>query len=75
MVGHSSNVCPQVQKGVILEVNVVGGFQRKYDPHSNTYNSGWRDHPTFRWGGQGGNDNRNINQQSSSSSTMSLEDS
>ena len=35
-------------------MNVVGGFpgqpQRKYDPYSSTYNSGWRDHPNLSYG-------------------------
>lgn len=31
---------------------MVGGFpgQRKYDPHSNIYNPGWRDHPNLSYG-------------------------
>ena len=35
--------------------NSVGGFQgqqrSKYDPYSNTYNTGWRDHPNFSYSG------------------------
>ncbi|MED6209198.1 hypothetical protein PIB30_052450 [Stylosanthes scabra] len=27
--------------------------QPKFDPHSKTYNPGWRHHPNFGWGGQG----------------------
>lgn len=62
MIGHSSDICLQVQQGVILEVNTIDGFYaKKYDPYSNTYNSGWRDDPNFKWGGQGGKDMRNHN--------------
>ncbi|KAL2934130.1 1-phosphatidylinositol 3-phosphate 5-kinase fab1 [Bienertia sinuspersici] len=37
----------------------------KFDPHSNTYNEGWRHHPTFCWrGGQGqGSGQRNFQNQ------------
>ncbi|KAK9697962.1 hypothetical protein RND81_08G073200 [Saponaria officinalis] len=34
-------------------VNSLGGYinqQRKYDPFSNTYNEGWKDHLNFRYG-------------------------
>uniref|UniRef100_A0A803L1B4 Uncharacterized protein n=1 Tax=Chenopodium quinoa TaxID=63459 RepID=A0A803L1B4_CHEQI len=30
--------------------NFPGQSQRKYDPFSNTYNEGWRDHPNLRYG-------------------------
>ncbi|XP_038896676.1 uncharacterized protein LOC120084936 [Benincasa hispida] len=63
---HTSRACPQAQ------VNAIGGFQRKYDPHGQTYNQGWQDHPNFKWGSQRQYENRN--QSSSSSSSMSLED-
>lgn len=50
------------------EVNYVG-YQggKKYDPHSNT---GWRDHPSFRLGGKGGQ----VDPPSSSSYGTPLED-
>jgi len=43
---------PTMQEDYIEQVHAVdGGFngqsQRKYDPFSNTYNPGWRDHPTY----------------------------
>ncbi|KAA0060435.1 reverse transcriptase [Cucumis melo var. makuwa] len=41
LVGHPNDKCPEV----IVDVNIV----RRYDPHSNTYNSGWRDNPNLRW--------------------------
>ncbi|KAK4381608.1 hypothetical protein Sango_2951500 [Sesamum angolense] len=38
-------------------VNAIGGFfgqpQRRYDPNSNFYNPGWRDHPNFSYRNQG----------------------
>ncbi|MED6188595.1 hypothetical protein PIB30_087387 [Stylosanthes scabra] len=27
--------------------------QPNFDPYSQTFNPGWRNHPNFRWGGQG----------------------
>ncbi|KAL0435064.1 UNVERIFIED_CONTAM: hypothetical protein Sradi_0214300 [Sesamum radiatum] len=46
--GHPTDACPSLQEGTMPNANVVGGFpgqsQRRYDPHSNFYNLGWRDH-------------------------------
>ena len=54
--GHSTDSCPTLHKDNSSEqVNTMGGFQdqlgfqRKYDPYSNTYNPGWRDHPNFSY--------------------------
>ncbi|KAL0293177.1 UNVERIFIED_CONTAM: Transposon Ty3-G Gag-Pol polyprotein [Sesamum radiatum] len=33
----------------------IFGQQRRYDPFSNTYNPGWRDHPNLRYGNQSQN--------------------
>jgi recombinational DNA repair protein RecR len=46
---YTSDMCPTMQEDYIEQVHVVnGGFNRqsqhKYDPFSNTYNPGWRDH-------------------------------
>ena len=56
--GHPTKSCPTLyEENNNEQVNVVGGFQgqnefqRKYDPFSNTYNLGWRDHPDFSCGG------------------------
>ncbi|XP_071727156.1 uncharacterized protein [Rutidosis leptorrhynchoides] len=53
-VGHATDMCPTLQDGSTEQLNVVGGFpgapQRKYDPYSNTYNPGWRDHPNLSYG-------------------------
>ncbi|GJW62742.1 uncharacterized protein Tco_0112077, partial [Tanacetum coccineum] len=54
VVGHPTDMCPTLQDSSPEQMNVVGGFpgppQRKYDPFSNTYNPGWRDHPNFSYG-------------------------
>ena len=56
--GHPTDMCPTLQQDSTQEANAVGGFpgqpQRKYDPYSNHYNPGWRDHPNFSYGNQGG---------------------
>ncbi|KAI5648138.1 hypothetical protein M9H77_34143 [Catharanthus roseus] len=36
------------------QVNAAQGFHRQNDPYSNTYNSGWRNHPNFSWKQKGG---------------------
>ena len=47
--GHSTDACPTLQEG---NVNALfsNQNQRRYDPYSNTYNEGWRDHPNLRYG-------------------------
>ena len=54
VVGHQTDMCPTFQKKPIKQENVAGGFprqpQRKYDPYSSTYNSGWRDHLNLSYG-------------------------
>ncbi|XP_073120967.1 uncharacterized protein [Henckelia pumila] len=53
-VGHATDMCPTLQEGSAEQVNAAGEFpgppQQKYDPYSNTYNPGWRDHPNLRYG-------------------------
>jgi len=46
--GHVSNACPNLQGGNV-NVEFPNQGQRKYDPCSNTYNKGWRDHPNIRY--------------------------
>ena len=61
--GHHSDQCPQlIENGGWESANAIGGYQGgqgayrggpqrpRYDPYSNTYNPGWRDHPNFKWG-------------------------
>ncbi|KAH6766589.1 hypothetical protein C2S52_017572 [Perilla frutescens var. hirtella] len=50
-ISHFTDECPTLQDEM-EEVNAVGGqngHSRRYDPHSQTYNPGWRDHENFRW--------------------------
>ena len=51
--GHPSDKCPQlIENGGWESANAIGfqgQNQTKYDPYSNTYNPGWRDHPNFKW--------------------------
>ncbi|KNA09493.1 hypothetical protein SOVF_152900, partial [Spinacia oleracea] len=46
---HLTDKCPELQSET---VNAIGGYsgQRKYDPYSQTYNEGWKDHPNLRYG-------------------------
>ncbi|XP_027151795.1 uncharacterized protein LOC113766400 [Coffea eugenioides] len=51
--GHPTNLCPMLQENGAEQVNMAGGVpapRRQYDPYSNTYNPGWRDHPNFNYG-------------------------
>ena len=53
--GHQIDMCPILQEDTNEHVHAMGGYQnqqRKYDPYSNTYNLGWRDHPNFSYGNQ-----------------------
>uniref|UniRef100_UPI0005C93730 uncharacterized protein LOC105353407 n=1 Tax=Fragaria vesca subsp. vesca TaxID=101020 RepID=UPI0005C93730 len=45
---HSTDSCPN---GAMSEeeLNFMGQQRQRYDPYSNTYNPGTRDHPNFRW--------------------------
>ncbi|XP_070668530.1 uncharacterized protein [Malus domestica] len=51
--GHLSDKCPQLIENEGWESANAIGFQgqneTKYDPYSNTYNPGWRDHPNMKW--------------------------
>ncbi|XP_031100852.1 uncharacterized protein LOC116004820 [Ipomoea triloba] len=59
VVGHQTDACPTLQEEPIEHVNAAGGFpgqpQGKYDPFSNSYNPGWRDHPNLSYGNSQGN--------------------
>ncbi|XP_019155105.1 PREDICTED: uncharacterized protein LOC109151969 [Ipomoea nil] len=77
--GHPTDMCPTLQYNSCEDVNAVGGFpgqpQRNYDPYSNTYNPGWRDHPNFSYKARPQFQQfQPIPQQSSSNSGTSLED-
>ena len=49
--GHPADQCPTLQPPESTEeVNGLFGQQRqRYDPFSNTYNPGWRDHPNLSY--------------------------
>ena len=53
--GHSTNDCPTIPafKEVLLhQSNAVNMVAKSFSgPYSNTYNSGWRNHPNFSWRG------------------------
>ncbi|KAK4389706.1 Retrovirus-related Pol polyprotein from transposon.6 [Sesamum angolense] len=46
-------------RGPTEHADAIGGFsgqqQRRYDPFSNTYNPGWKDHPNLSYGAQSQN--------------------
>ncbi|XP_010248137.1 PREDICTED: uncharacterized protein LOC104591037, partial [Nelumbo nucifera] len=49
--GHLTDMCPTLQDEPYEQANAVGGFpQKRYNPYSNTYNAGWRDHPILNYG-------------------------
>ncbi|XP_027182272.1 uncharacterized protein LOC113780690 [Coffea eugenioides] len=87
-VGHPTDSCPILQDDGAEQVNMAGGVpapRREYDPYSNTYNPGWRDHPNFSYGNRSQNSFTNRPpgfqqpwqqkpQPSSSNSGSSLED-
>ncbi|KAH9792667.1 hypothetical protein KPL71_004223 [Citrus sinensis] len=56
MVGHATDMCPAIQEGSHEQANAVEGIlgqpRQRYDPYSNFYNEGWKDHPNFRYGNQ-----------------------
>ena len=51
--GHPSEKCPQlIENGGWESANAIGfqgQNQTQFDPYSNTYNPGWRDHPNMKW--------------------------
>ncbi|CAL8998313.1 unnamed protein product [Prunus brigantina] len=53
MHGHHTDQCPQLIANEGWEsanaIGYQGQTQPRYDPFSNTYNPGWRDHPNFKW--------------------------
>ncbi|XP_031095193.1 uncharacterized protein LOC115999484 [Ipomoea triloba] len=85
---EQTDMCPTLQYDSCEQANAIGGFpgqpQRNYDPYSNTYNPGWRDHPNFSYKPrpqfpqfqprQPIQQQSSSSQQPSSNSSMSLED-
>ena len=61
-IGHATDMCPTLYEETNQQANAAGVFpgsaQRKYDPYSNSYNQGWRDHPNFSYGNNQMNQNQ-----------------
>ncbi|XP_028798641.1 uncharacterized protein LOC114754069 [Neltuma alba] len=52
---HTTDSCPYLNDGVdscnaVYHTKPMTQGGQKYDPYSNTYNPGWRDHPNLRYG-------------------------
>ncbi|KAK9019675.1 hypothetical protein V6N11_054187 [Hibiscus sabdariffa] len=48
MPDHPTDSCPTLQEETVNDIgNFPGPPQRPYNPHGNTYNPGWKDHPNF----------------------------
>ena len=49
---HSTQDCPTLpalRESLHVQVNIVDNFKKpNLNPYSQTYNSGWRNHPNFR---------------------------
>ncbi|KAL0438824.1 UNVERIFIED_CONTAM: hypothetical protein Slati_2365400 [Sesamum latifolium] len=55
---HATDMCPTLQEPPTEHAEAIEGFsgqQRRYNPFSNTYNPGWRDHPNLSYGAQNQN--------------------
>ncbi|XP_062099678.1 uncharacterized protein LOC133805513 [Humulus lupulus] len=57
VVGYANDTCPTLFEGETEGVNAVRNFlgqfrQMYYEPFSQTYNPGWRDHPNLHYGNQ-----------------------
>ena len=63
---HLSSNCPHKTVECNAMYQQRQGTNQRWDPYSNTYNEGWRQHPNFRWR-QGDNPPRNMQGDSSQS--------
>ncbi|CAH9079810.1 unnamed protein product [Cuscuta epithymum] len=78
--GHPTDSCPTLQEEQVNALGFQTQQQKRYDPHSNTYNPGWRDHPNLRYGNPQPQQNQSFQQSfpnhqgQSSNSNMSTED-
>ncbi|KAL0323007.1 UNVERIFIED_CONTAM: hypothetical protein Sangu_1920000 [Sesamum angustifolium] len=56
---HVTDMCPTLQESPTEHAEAIGEFfgqqERRYDPFSNTYNPGWKDHPNLSYGAQSQN--------------------
>ncbi|CAH9119078.1 unnamed protein product [Cuscuta europaea] len=48
--GHPTDSCPSLQEEQVNALGFQGHQQKRYDPFSNSYNPGLRDHPNLRYG-------------------------
>ncbi|KAH9688688.1 hypothetical protein KPL70_015210 [Citrus sinensis] len=50
-IGESTSGIKEVKEMVEDQANAIGVMRKpsNYNPYSNTYNPGWRDHPNFSW--------------------------
>ncbi|KAG8475528.1 hypothetical protein CXB51_032270 [Gossypium anomalum] len=59
MPNHPTDSCPILQDETGAQVNAINNFpgppQRPYNPYSNTFNPGWRDHPNMSYGNKNQN--------------------
>ena len=49
---HQPQECPtlgELRGGNEEQCNALGDYKKPYNPFSNTYNPGWRNHPNFSW--------------------------
>ncbi|KAL0416188.1 UNVERIFIED_CONTAM: Transposon Ty3-G Gag-Pol polyprotein [Sesamum latifolium] len=75
--GYFTDACPTLHEEPTEHADTIGGFfeqQQRYDPFSNTYNPGWKDHPNLRYGNQSQNFQKPPPPQTNPNSGMSLED-
>ncbi|KAK4394420.1 hypothetical protein Sango_1912800 [Sesamum angolense] len=56
---NATDMCPTLQESPIEHAEAIGEFfgqqHRRYDPFSNTYNPGWKDHPNLSYSAQNQN--------------------
>ncbi|KAL0352567.1 UNVERIFIED_CONTAM: hypothetical protein Scaly_1645400 [Sesamum calycinum] len=52
-IGHATDMFPKLQEPPTEHVDVIRGFsrqqQRRYDPFSNIYNPGWKNHSNLSY--------------------------
>ncbi|KAK8562494.1 hypothetical protein V6N12_010572 [Hibiscus sabdariffa] len=67
---HHAIDCPVMHE----QASYVGNFNRNSNnPYSNTYNSGWRQHPNFSWNNQGGTNASSSNRQQNTNAPPGLQ--
>jgi hypothetical protein len=59
---HVTDNCPLNPASVFYVGQQGNQNQNRWNPYSDTYNPGWRQHPNFSWEGQASTSNSNTNQ-------------